>query len=208
MFSLQRWPCAVVGLLMTAATASAQNLPPPEPASIPPGNMWSHGTTLNVFTGGALGGNDRASIKGAAFGWEVRPWFALEGGATWIEWEKNANAFTPAITAQLGLPTAGRVVPFVAGGVGLYHVSFDRTDVEMPHFYRGRLTSMNALSSAITFTDPSVVGGGGVNVFVTRKWTIRPEVLATVAVRDSRSFVVTTAAVRLGYHFESHPVGR
>jgi hypothetical protein len=108
----------------------------------------------------------------------------------------------------MGLPTAGRVVPFVTGGVGLYRASFDRTDVEMPHFYGGRLTSMNALGSAITFTDPSVVGGGGVNVFVTRKWTIRPEVLATVAVRDSRSFVVTTAAVRLGYHFESHPLGR
>jgi len=170
--------------------------------------MWSHGTTLNVFSGGALGGDDRASIRGAAFGWEIRPWFALEGGATWFEWDKGANAFTPAITAQLGLPAAGRVVPFMTGGVGLYYVSFDRTDVEMPNFYRERITSMNALGSAITFTDPSVVGGGGVTVFMTRKWTIRPEVLATVAARDSRQFVVTTAVVRLGYHFEGHPVTR
>jgi len=206
MFSLQRWQCVLVGLLMTTATASAQDLPAPEPASVPPGNVWSHGTTLNVFSGGALGGDDRASIRGAAFGWEIRPWFALEGTATWIEWDRNASSFTPAITAQLGLPTPGRVVPFVAGGVGLYHVAFERIDVEMPAFYRRRMTPMNAVGSGVTLTDPSVVGGGGVNVFLTRKWTIRPEVLTTMAMRDSRSFVVTTAAVRLGYHFEGHPV--
>ena len=147
---------------------------------------------------------ERASA--AAFGWEIRPWFALEGSATWIDWDKNAHAFTPAMTAQVGLLGARSVVPFLTGGVGLYHVSYDRIDVGMPQFYQRRMTSMNDLGSTVTFTDPSLVGGGGVNVFLTRKWTIRPEVLATVVVRDSRSFVVTTAAVRLGYHFEGHPV--
>jgi len=76
----------------------------------------------------------------------------------------------------------------------------------MPQFYRERMTTMNLVGNKVTFTDPSIVGGGGVNVFLTRKWTIRPEVLATIALRDSRSFVVTTAALRLGYHFEGHPV--
>jgi outer membrane protein with beta-barrel domain len=206
MFSSQRWQCVVGGLLMTAATASAQGTPPPQSGTVPQGNMWSHGTTLNVFSGGALGGDDRASTRGAGLGWEITPWFALEGSGTWIEWEKDANAFTPAITAQVALPTPGRVVPFATGGVGLYRVSFDRIDVEMPHFYRERMATMNAMGSAVTFTDPSVVGGGGVNVFVTRKWTIRPEVLATMVMRDAHTFVVTTAALRLGYHFEAHPV--
>jgi len=206
MFTLQRWQCVAVGLLLTAATASAQGAPRREPGAAPPGNMWSHGTTLNVFTGGALGGGDRASVRGGGFGWEIKPWFGLEGSATWIDWDKDAHAFTPAITAQVGLLTAHRAVPFVMGGVGLYHASFDRVDVGMPQFYRRRMTAMNDLATAVTFTDPSVVGGGGVNVFVTRKWTIRPEVLATMVVRDSRSFAVTTAAVRLAYHFEDHPV--
>ena len=206
MLSSKRWQCVVVGLLMTTATASAQAPPPPQPGTVPPGNMWSHGTTLNVFSGGALGGGDRASVRGGAFGWEIKPWFALEGSATWIDWNKNPHGFTPAMTAQVGLPTSGRVVPFVTGGVGLYHIAFDRMDVEMPQFYQGRMTTMNDLGRAIIFTDPSLVGGGGVNLFLTRKWTIRPEVLATVVVRDSRSFVVTTAALRLGYHFEAHPV--
>jgi len=71
--------------------------------TVPPGNLWSHGTTLNVFSGGALGGSDRASIRGGAFGWEIQPWFGLEGSATWIGWDKSAHAFTPAMTAQLGL---------------------------------------------------------------------------------------------------------
>ena len=65
---------------------------------------------------------------------------------------------------------------------------------------------MSGLGSRITFTDPSLVGGGGFDMFVSRHWTIRPEILGTVVLRDSRTFVVTTGAVRLGYHFEDHPV--
>jgi hypothetical protein len=76
----------------------------------------------------------------------------------------------------------------------------------MPGFYRRRMTGMSDMGSTITFTDPSVVGGGGVNVFVGQHWAIRPEILATAVLRDSHSFVVTTGAVRLAYHFEEHPV--
>jgi hypothetical protein len=43
-------------------------------------------------------------------------------------------------------------------------------------------------------------------MFINRHWTLRPEVVATVVMRDSRNFVVTTGAVRLAYHFEDHPV--
>ena len=43
-------------------------------------------------------------------------------------------------------------------------------------------------------------------MFVSRHWTIRPEVIAALVIRDSRSFVVTTGAVRLAYHFEEHPI--
>jgi len=65
---------------------------------------------------------------------------------------------------------------------------------------------MSNFSSTMTFNDPSLVGGGGVEMFVSRHWAVRPEILATVVLRDSRNFVVTTGAVRLGYHFEDHPV--
>ena len=83
------------------------------------------------------------AIAGGAFGWEIRPWFALEGSATWIEWEKNAHAFTPAMTAQVGLLGARSVVPFLTGGIGLYRASFNRIDSTMPGFYRRRMMGMS-----------------------------------------------------------------
>lgn len=206
MISIHRLQCAVVGLFVAVATASAQGPPPPDVRVAPPGNMWSHGTTVNVLGGAAAVSGDRAAIAGGAFGWEITPWFAIEGGATWLDWGQAAHAFAPAIAAQAGLPTARPFVPFVTGGVGLYHASFNRLDSTMPGFYQRRMMGTSDMRSTITFTDPSVVGGGGVNVFVSRHWTIRPEILATAVLRNSQSFVVTTGAVRLAYHFEDHPV--
>jgi hypothetical protein len=202
MTSIQRLQCAVVGLLVAAATASAQT-----PLVAPSGNMWSHGTTLNVFGGAAATPGDQAAAAGGAFGWELTPRFALEGSGTWLDFGQSAHAFTAAMTAQVAVVTARPVVPFLAGGVGLYHASFNRFDGAMPRFYQRRMMGL-ALgpSQMVSFTDPSLAGGGGVTVFLSRHWTIRPEVIATLVIRDSRSFVVTTGAVRLAYHFEEHPI--
>ena len=202
MTSFQRLQCAVVGLLVAAATASAQT-----PLVAPSGNTWSHGTTLNVFGGAAATAGDRAAAAGGAFGWELTPHFALEGSGTWLDWGQGAHAFTAGITAQVAVATARPVVPFLAGGVGLYRAGFNRSDSTMPGFYRRRMMGEALQPGAtISFTDPSLAGGGGVTVFLSRHWTIRPEVIATLVIRDSRSFVVTTGAVRLAYHFEDHPV--
>jgi len=206
MISLHRLQSAVVGLFVAVATASAQGLAPPDVRVAPAGNMWSHGTTLNVFGGAAATSGDRAAIAGGAFGWEIKPWLAFEGGGAWLDWGQAAHAFAPSITAQAGLLTARAFVPFLTGGVGLYRTSFNRLDNAMPGFYRRRMIRMADMGSRVTFTDPSVVGGGGVNVFVNRHWTIRPEILVTAVLRNSHSFVVTTGAVRLAYHFEDHPV--
>jgi hypothetical protein len=207
MNSAHRWQWAVVVMFLMAATASAQSTPPPQTRSVPPGNMWSHGTTLNVFGGAAAASGDRAAVGGGGLGWEIDPWFALEGSAGWLDWGQNATAFTAAMAAHVALLTKRPLVPFLAGGVGLYHASFDRLDTSMPGFYRHRMAGLSpGLSQMMTFTDPSLVGGGGVNLFVNRHWTIRPEVMANLVMRDSRSFVVTTGVVRLAYHFEDHPV--
>jgi hypothetical protein len=202
---MHRMQCAVIGVLAAVATASAQGTPPPQPPAVPPGNMWSHGTTLNVFAGAAAARGDRAATAGGAFGWEVKPWLALEGSGAWNDWGQDAHAFAPSMTAHVSLLTRRPFVPFLAGGFGLYHASFD-VDRAMPRFYGRRMMAMAGPGRTVTFTDPSVVGGGGINVFLTRHWAIRPEVLATVIVRDAHSFVMTTGAVRLAYHFEDHPV--
>ena len=62
------------------------------------------------------------------------------------------------------------------------------------------------LGGTAEFTDPSLAGGGGTNVFLSRHWAIRPQVIATVVLGHSRSYVVTTGTVHLAYHFEDHPV--
>jgi hypothetical protein len=169
--------------------------------------MWSHGTTLNVFGGAAATSGDTAGAAGAAFGWELTPRFALEGGGTWLDWGQQAHAFTAAMTTQVAVATARPVVPFLAAGVGLYHAAFNRFDGTMPPFYHRRMMGdAPQPGTTITFTDPSLAGGGGVSVFLSRHWTIRPEVMTTLVIRDARSFVVTTGAVRLAYHFEDHPI--
>jgi hypothetical protein len=140
-------------------------------------------------------------------GWELTPRFALEGGGTWLDWGQGARAFTAAMSAHVAVVTPRPFVPFLAGGVGLYHASFDRFDATMPGFYHRRMAGMSfGQGRAVSFTDPSLAGGGGVTVYVSRHWALRPEVLATLVLRDSRSFVVTTGAIRLAYHFEDHPV--
>jgi hypothetical protein len=202
MTSIQRLQCAVLGLLVAAATASAQT-----PLVAPSGNMWSHGTTLNVFGGAAATPGDKAAAAGGAFGWELTPRFALEGSGTWLDWGQGAHAITTAMTAHVAVVTPHPFVPFLAGGVGLYHASFNRFDSTMPRFYHRRMTGLeSAMGQTVTFTDPSLAGGGGLDVYVSRHWTLRPEVLATLVLRDSRSFVITTGVVRLAYHFEDHPV--
>ena len=202
MTSIQRLQCAVLGLLVAAATASAQT-----PLVAPSGNMWSHGTTLNVFGGGAATPGDRAAAAGGAFGWELTPRFALEGSGTWLDFGQSAHAFTAAMTAHVAVVTPHPFVPFLAGGVGLYHAAFNRFDSTMPRFYHRRMTGLPfAPSQTVTFTDPSLAGGGGLDVYVSSHWALRPEGLATLVLRDSRSFVVTTGVVRLAYHFEDHPV--
>lgn len=201
MTSLQRLGVLVV-LVLVAPLASAQTIAPP-----PPGNMWSHGTTLNVFGGAALTPGDTAAAAGGALGWELTPRFGLEGGGAWLDWGQSAHAFTAAMTAHVAVLTPHPFVPFLAAGVGLYHASFDRFDAAMPRFYNRRMTGLTyAPGQMVTFTDPSIVGGGGLNLHVSRHWAMRPEVLATVVLRDGRSFVVTTGVVRLAYHFEDHPV--
>lgn len=188
----------ILTLLISSATASAQT-----DAAL----MWRHGTTLNLFAGTAATPNDWAPMGGGAFGWEITPRFAVEGSGAWFEWGHGAHAFAAALRAVAAVATARPVVPFLSGGVGLYRSSFRIGDTEMPRFYRRRMTdASDRVGVSATFTDPSLVFGGGVDVFVSRHVAIRPDVEATVVMRNSRTHVVTTAAVHLAYHFDDHPI--
>ncbi len=178
------------------ATASAQT----DPAT------WRRGTTLNVFGGLAASSNDRAPLAGAAFGWEITPRIGVEASGAWLGWGHEAHGFSAAMRAIVPIRPSRSVAPFLSAGVGLHRAWFRIADPEMPEFYRRRVDERpEAFGDSATFTDPSLVFGGGVNVFVSRQIAIRPELDATLVMHDRRTRVIPTVQVHLAYHFEDHP---
>ena len=189
---------AVISVFVLSTPATAQ--------SVPTGELWSHGTTISLLAGVASASSDTGPLAGGAAGWEITPRFGLEGSVAWLDRAGAAEAFSAAFTAHATLTAARPAVPFIRGGVGLYRASFAAAD-EMPDFYRRRLLApASAFGMPRSFTDPSFVLGGGVNVFASRHLAIRPEIEAIVVRRNSRSHIVTAVTMHVAYHFEDHPI--
>jgi hypothetical protein len=193
------WWTAVVTLGI-AASASAQ------PAV--DANEWSHGTTLNVFAGVADAGA-RSPIAGGAIGWQLTRTTAIEGAGSWMNRRRGAEGFAGTLKLQTMVGRIGIAAPFVEAGIGAYRASFDTTSVDVPAFYRARMSDrVPAVRTRRSFTDPTIVFGGGVSVRASRNMAIRPAVDVTVVLRNSDTHVITAAVLRLAYHFEDHPVTR
>lgn len=187
--------------LMWAALASpayAQRIAPVPVQS----EDWTHGTTLAVAGGVARGSSDGGGMFAGAIGWELRPRLALEGNALWFEPGGGTDGFAAAIKVRAGLVRTG-VSPFVEGGFGLFRFSQRNVDA-LPPFYRRRVAS--GATSVEPFTDPMFQVGGGINVFLSRKFAVQPALEAMIVTRGGHAYVVTAASVRLAYHFEDHPV--
>jgi hypothetical protein len=193
------WPAVVIFAL--AFPASAQ--------PVARGNDWSHGTTLNVFAGTGTDASRTDPLVGTSVGWEITPVTVVEGSGSWLRRGPGAEAFAAALKVQTGLNLSRAAVPFLEAGVGLYRATFEPTAQTVPDFYRRRMPAIAAsLGATATFTDPSVVLGGGVNVFVTPHIAIRPDVETMIVRADGHSHFVTAVAVHMAYHFESHPVAQ
>jgi hypothetical protein len=171
-----------------------------------PDHPWSHGTTINLFTGVATASSNVGMTAGGAAGWEVTRLFGIEGIAEWLDRPQGEEGFAVTLTGQLNLAGARPIVPFVKGGIGFYRATFDSTAVDIPDFYRGRIGTAAPLETRQTYTDPSFVIGGGVNFFVSRHWAIRPDVGLTIVKDHGASYLITGVTVHMGYHFEDHPV--
>lgn len=170
-------------------------------------NEWSRGTTLNGFVGAAVDSSQSGPAVGGAMGWELRPNLAIEGGGSWAEFGHGTTSFAGALKVRLRVAGQRRVDPFVHGGVGLYRATFGAGDTAIPAFYQRRMTApAPGRAASRTFTDPTLLGGGGLSIFVNRHFALRPDVEAAVALRGGRSHAVTTVALHAVYHFESHPV--
>ena len=185
-------------VLLFAIPAAAQ--------SVPQSYEWSHGTTLNVFGGAARADGDTRPVAGGSIGWEILPTLAIESSGYWFDRGADRDAFAAAVKLRAALPIRGAIVPFAVAGIGLYRASFDPAASTIPDFYRARMVATGTAGSVNVFTDPSFIAGGGLNVFISRHVSVRPDVEATFVTRHSQHYLVTVAAVHLAYHFEKHPL--
>jgi opacity protein-like surface antigen len=193
-----RYSLLVVFLLASSITATAQ--------PVPAGNVWSHGTTIDVFAGGASASGDAGPVAGGAAGWELTPWFGVDGNLSWLKTFGDAEAFTAAVNARAHFLTNRAVSPYVRAGFGLYRTSFNSTLTDVPDFYRRRIADASpGYDSSYRFTDPAWVVGGGLTIFRSHHVAIHPAAEAIVVRRDAQSYVVTSVTVHVSYHFELHP---
>ena len=195
-----RTTCYVLAVVSTtllcSATASAQPVQPAE---------WSHATTLSGFAGGAADGTRTGPSLGGAAGWDVTPRFAIDGTGAWTTFGAGADAFSASMRLRVRLAGRRTVDPFVQGGVGLYRAMFDNSETKMPEFYRRRVDPLSGKLTGMTFTDPTLVTGGGVSIFLNRFFALRPEAEVAFVLRDG-THVVTSLLVHAVFHFEEHPV--
>ena len=191
---------AVVASACVAWSTAAWAQSPIAPAE------WNRCTTLNGFVGAAGDTSQVGTAFGGAIAWDITPALAIEGAGSWIEYGHETTGFAGNLKVRARMSGKRTVDPFVLGGIGLYRASFGPDDPAVPDFYRNRMTHTGTATISHTFTDPTLVVGGGLNVFLTRHFAIRPDVEAAIVLHGGDSHVITTAAVHAVYHFESHPV--
>lgn len=163
---------------------------------------WHHGSTVSVEGGVVQATSAAHPLLGGAVGWEMRPRLALEGSGRWTGYDGDTTGFGAALAVKAGLRRAD-VSPFAEAGFGLYRVSGAIS--ELPDFYRRRVTDVSSLARR-TFTDPAWHFGGGINVFVTRKFAVQPAVDVMLVRGDGEGTAMGVFAVRAVYHFEDHLV--
>ena len=189
---------AVIALVFCgwASAASAQSAPAYD---------WSRGTTISGFGGFGGDATGSGSLFGASVGWDLSPRIAIEGTGGWMQFDPDSDSFTAALKARVNILGSQRAVPFLSGGVGLYHASFEM-GTAMPDFYASRVPPESGKGAGLSFNDPSLVVGGGVNVAITRVLRIRPDIDVSFVIRDSQTYTVPSFRLHLVFVFEDHPV--
>lgn len=186
---------------VTAVTAAAQ---PPMKTPYEPTLRCA---SLNIFGGVSTAESDAGGLAGGAAGWQITPRFGLEGDASWLDRPGSEAGFSAAIHARWSLVTGWRATPFVKAGGGLYHASFDVYDDTVPAFYRDRLEGgAGEAGSNRSFTDPAVIAGGGVDILLSRRVSLRPQADAMFVFDHGTSRVMPVFTLHLAFHFEEHPI--
>ena len=166
---------------------------------------WRHGTTLAGFVGAAALFSGVDPALGLSLGWEMTPWFGLEGRGTWFPGPDGMSAFAASFGGRIAFESARPMLPFASAGIGFYRAVFDTpTPDAMPRFYRQRMNDAGLLGR--TFDDLLVTIGAGTEVFLSRHVALRPELTVMMVAARSDARAIPVFGVQVAYHFESHPI--
>jgi hypothetical protein len=171
------------------------------------GSPWTKGTALGVFGGGASQSTGTDGAAGMSIGWELTPFFTIEGSGTWMD-GKEVSSFAALIGSRVNLLPRRAVVPFLSGGVGMQITSVDGNAADVPAFYRRRLSFATPTATPLTqtFDDFLFSAGGGIDIFINHHVALRPDVRVMMAVADGTVRPTTVYGLHLAYHFEEHAV--
>ena len=185
---------AAFALLLVPPRASAQTIP----------MDWRHGTTLSGFIGTQSASSNASPAAGVGLAWEVTRRLSFEGRGTWFSVNDGASDFAATLATHVALLKPRAVVPFVSAGVGMYRSTVNSAWTDVPDFYRQRLSPDQPGNH--TFQDFLVTAGGGVNVFVTSHFALRPEANLVLVTTTSDARPVGMYGVQIVYHFDAHTV--
>jgi hypothetical protein len=119
---------------------------------------------------------------GGSIGWELTPRFEIQGLGAWFP-RRGSDDFAADLKLLMNLTRPAALVPYVAGGAGLYQGVLERARAE---------------------TNPTGVAGAGVHLYVRSHFSLRPEATVRFVMDRSTVYRVTTITLAVTYHFEEH----
>ena len=189
-------PLLTMILLVSAPLAAQTAL---DPARI------GHGTTVAVAAGIAEQTAGVGAVAAGTIGWQVDSRASVVSMFYWLHQDRGADAFAGAFAVDVNLLPRRMATPFVEGGFGLYRAFYDLARGRAPAFYRDRADPGNAAGTTVSFADPMMIVGAGVNIFTTPHFAVRPQVEAFIVASGGRRYVATAVTVRVAYNLENHP---
>ena len=165
---------------------------------------WGPGTTLSVFGGAGTTDSRLAGVAGAAIGWELTPYVAIEGSGMWLARTHGAAEFAALLGPRISLLSPRGVVPTVFAGVGMMRASVRLDDARLSPFYARRAGQFPGRGTGV-FEDLALAVGGGADVYLGHHLAVRPDVRVLFVTAESDTRAVPVAGVHVTYHFEPHP---
>jgi hypothetical protein len=192
----------LVALFLVLGSAKAGAQPP---ASLPY-EPQTHCTSLSLFGGVATPESASGALLGGTVGWQITPRVGLEGFAMWLDLPHSETGFSAAFSTHVDFRNGATVVPYLAGGMGIYHAAVDMNDHAAPTFYTDRFMMNDDPGMRRTFTDLALLAGGGVAFFLSPQLALRPQADVMFVVADDDTRVVPVFTLHLVYHFRDHPI--